>query len=199
MSKKDMIFQQDTLENMINDKDGETAEQIFDYTFNSFSKSYSDYLKNYKTLWIFELSNSGGDVVSDIFVVLPHRGKYLISMTGLESKFADFNKRIPVGDMMVGDETTIFAWTEEDLDDYSAYHGDITKIATRNGIVDIVYPTKTTGLLAWNIQKDNYPLIMAMAALFITIMVLVIVFYNLGARHNKTEDGPTHFNFGQNA
>jgi uncharacterized membrane protein len=72
-------------------------------------------------------------------------------------------------------------------------------VTTKNGVIDIAYPVKATGILAWNIQKDNYPLIMAIAALFITIMVLVIVFYNLGARQDKSNEEPTPFDFSQNA
>jgi hypothetical protein len=36
-------------------------------------------------------------------------------MTGLESTFTDFNKRIPIGDMMVNDEASVFVWTKEGL------------------------------------------------------------------------------------
>lgn len=188
MKNKEMVFHQDTLAQMVDEDNRKMAKQIFDYTFYSFSKSYSDYLKKYKTLWIFELSNHGSEVVSDIYLELPNKGKYLLNMTGIESQFADFNHRIKIGDMMIRDNATVFVWTEESLDDYSAYHGDMTKVTTQNGVMDIIYPVRTTGIMAWNIQKDNYPLILAIAALFITIMILVIVFYNLGLKHSVSEN-----------
>jgi hypothetical protein len=166
-----------------------TAEiDILDYTYNNYPKAYSDFLRKYHTLFIFDLKNPSPVPITEIFLEMPFKGKCMISKKGESSEFKDFNKEIDLGDILSGYDATVYVWTEEALTNYQDYLGENIKLKTKQGLINIDFPIRTTGLLAWNLRNDNYPLIFAIAGFFVFLLIIIIIFYNMGAAQGGNQE-----------
>ncbi|NLJ06534.1 MAG: hypothetical protein GX437_02570 [Sphingobacteriales bacterium] len=162
----------------------ENAKALYKAISYDFLKLYADFIKKYHTYYEITLINNGDETAIDINIDLKSKGKYLIDYEKGDIEFEDFQNHITIDELIPGEEITLLVWSEIILKDYTNYQPKSIDIYCKQGNAKITWPVKVEGIAAWNAINNNYPLIFAVSIFLVVVVVLMIVFFNLGCRKN---------------
>lgn len=167
----------------LKDPNAVNTHSFYQSILYDFTSLYADYLKNYHTFYIIELSNPGNKTATGINIDLKSKGKYLIDFEHGNIEFSDYQNHISIDELNPGQNLSLLIWSEIILKDYSDYEPKSISIFCKQGDAKITWPVKVNGIAAWNSIHNNYPLIFSISGFLVIVVVLMIVFFNLGCRN----------------
>ena len=127
------------------------ASTVTDYMRDNYPFTLEAQLNRLHSIWWFTIKNEGTKEVNDLTLELPFDGLFRIERSGEVPFFSDFEKNIQIGSLRPSREIRIIVWSKQDVS-YPWRLQSIkneTRITHPNGIIDITYPEKVTGVLAW--------------------------------------------------
>jgi hypothetical protein len=124
----------------------QTTKSIQSKLMSQFPKDLQKNLETLRSLWRFSIKNEGTRELSDIDLQLPFDGLFRVQKLGEKSLFSTFKNNIRVGSIRPGNEVVVIVWSSVDAD---VYYLDKSQISHPNGVNNIDYPEKVTGVLAW--------------------------------------------------
>ena len=153
---------------------GPQISALGDYTPLYFPEAYKMELTDLKgqrremqSLWKFDIKNEGDVEAKDLTFELPFNGFYQIQgARGTPGRLADFEKTIHISELDPSNPISILVWSDSSAD--ADYEKD-TRVSLAGASVQVDYPVKVRGLLAW-IERSK---------LLISVMVFVAVVLTL--------------------
>jgi len=139
---------------------------------NDLNSGYND---DYKSLWTFQVKNSGNKPLEGLALEVPFKGYYKLVLPDNVIKIAQFDNKIDIGDLSPSYEAKIICWTDYDyfpLDDAESK----SRFTHKNGWLSISYPMEVTGIYAWNERNQGGPFII----LCVIVVFLFLILYGLG-------------------
>jgi hypothetical protein len=124
-------------------------------------------LRGIRSIWTFSVSNKGAKEVTDLRLELPFDGYYALSRLGEEPRFSNFTRVIPIGSIRPSNDISVLVWSTYEP---SPTVQGLSKINHPNGVVDIEYPTRVSGLISWFYRS------MSLQVTLYLIIFLVIVY-----------------------
>ncbi len=104
------------------------------------------------SFWEFTVDNKGNREVTDLKLELPFDGYYRIDRSGVSPQASKFTKNIPCGSLRPANTIKIVVWAKYPN---LLIDAERTRLTYPNGIAEISYPTKVTGVLAW-LYRNTY-------------------------------------------
>jgi len=165
----------------------EQAKSIFDKCFHNHVKSYADYLKKFPTYYQIKLSNQSEISLTEISVELKGKGFYLYDGENADIVYSNFKNTINIPEIMSNQSALLLIWSENIFSNYQVFPAKAIEISCKEGNTDIRYPVKVSGIMAWNVIHNNYPLIFIISGVLVLFVVLIVIFFNMGIRQQIHE------------
>ncbi len=163
------------------------SAQIYYLVYQTVKENYRSQFGKYKTFWEFTITNRSEKNITRAYLQLPFEGIYRIMRQNEWEEIREFRHRIFPEIIYAGEKLKIYVWTTEPLSDYIGYLKEKTFFEYYGGAIDVVYPVQVRGLLAWNIKLQNKPALILAAIIVLFLAIIIVVFYNLGAKSAMEE------------
>jgi len=143
---------------------------VASYLYDKYPRDSINKLDNFKAYFQFSIENTGSREVTELKLELPFNGYYSLLRKGEKPKSLLFVNNIEIGSLRPANSVTVVVWTNQIF-----FTSDVKKarVTYPNGVVDVEYPEKVTGFLAW-LGSNSVGLTAAFSALLFMVTLYLI-------------------------
>ncbi len=117
------------------------------------------HLKNLDSIWLITVENQGKKQVHDLVLELPFDGLYEVRQIGATTVFTEFQRIISLNSLRPSNKLQVILWANSPYYPTTTWcqNGmyNETQITHPDGVVNIKYEERVTGLLAWGVRTNR--------------------------------------------